>query len=263
MVGRAKAMAIRFSCASCGKRFAVSDDRAGRTAKCPQCQASLTIPELDRPPALLLPGEQSVNDPFADFKAIEAAAAAGPRPKASVSTPTVTEPAKPPVAQPADWYRVFKFNVGMVACVIFLATVNSPPSPWVLVHYACLMAILWYLSQWILGRFKCSANVARWGGIAFVTMVVFYYFSRCDVYPEHWESEDGTRYTDWYQRFQGGPTHRSLSFDGVYGSGPMKGEGKRRPHGMWTVLGKDLSLEKKFYWYGEEVSEGEWHLRNK
>jgi formylglycine-generating enzyme required for sulfatase activity len=41
----------------------------------------------------------------------------------------------------------------------------------------------------------------------------------------------------------------------------MAGEGKPKPHGIWTYWGNG-GIEYTFYWYGEEVSEGEWHLRN-
>jgi hypothetical protein len=46
--------------------------------------------------------------------------------------------------------------------------------------------------------------------------------------------------------------------------GPMAGTGK--PHGHWITnkFGDDNPYHKdEFYWYGEEVSEGNWHLRNK
>lgn len=42
----------------------------------------------------------------------------------------------------------------------------------------------------------------------------------------------------------------------------MAGTGK--PHGIWDELWfEPLRMDKKFYWYGEVVTEGEWHLRNK
>jgi hypothetical protein len=37
-------MAINFSCSSCGKRFSVSEDRAGRRTKCSACGWGLTVP---------------------------------------------------------------------------------------------------------------------------------------------------------------------------------------------------------------------------
>jgi hypothetical protein len=254
-------MVIRFSCAHCDKRLAVSDDRAGRTAKCPQCQASLTIPELDRTPALLLPGEQSVYDPFTDFKAIEEAAAASSE-TASVAKPIFSKLATTLLVEQVDWIMLIRIMVRVVVCFTFLATLNSPPSLWILVHYATLVAILWHISQWTFGRFNISLTVAKWGGALFVAAVTSYYFTTWDVYEVRWESDEGTRYTDRYQRYQGGPFYRFVVMDGIYHFGPMKGEGKRHPHGMWTALGGGVQ-EETFYWYGETVSEGEWHLRNR
>ena len=53
------------------------------------------------------------------------------------------------------------------------------------------------------------------------------------------------------------------------GEGPMSASGK--PHGEWE--NQDLRAgwwdlpgrgeSKTWYWYGEEITEGEWHLRNK
>jgi hypothetical protein len=46
--------------------------------------------------------------------------------------------------------------------------------------------------------------------------------------------------------------------------GPIAGIGK--PHGHWITdkWGDSTPYHKdEFYWYGEEISEGDWYLRNK
>jgi hypothetical protein len=47
----------------------------------------------------------------------------------------------------------------------------------------------------------------------------------------------------------------------VYREGPMSASNK--PHGQWTE--KDLDAHPperlRWYWYGEEITEGEWHIR--
>ncbi len=44
--------------------------------------------------------------------------------------------------------------------------------------------------------------------------------------------------------------------------GPIAGTGRK--HGKWTFYNRKSShLFYQFYWYGDEVSEGEWHRLNK
>ncbi len=37
-------MAIVFSCGTCGQRFRVNEDRAGKRSKCPKCGAEIQVP---------------------------------------------------------------------------------------------------------------------------------------------------------------------------------------------------------------------------
>jgi hypothetical protein len=65
------------------------------------------------------------------------------------------------------------------------------------------------------------------------------------------------------------PSHPALRKRILESAGPMAPSGN--PHGMWvdTVYDNSEALDlvgnsrTAFYWYGDEVSEGEWHLRNK
>src|SRR5690348_8984728 len=43
-------MSIRFSCAQCGKAFAVGEQFAGKRVKCNECGAALTIPAATAAP---------------------------------------------------------------------------------------------------------------------------------------------------------------------------------------------------------------------
>lgn len=85
----------------------------------------------------------------------------------------------------------------------------------------------------------------------------------------HWKNDRSTAdYSDTYDRWSGQHTHRNVWHRDPSGKtlgrsdGPMAGTGK--PHGIWDELWfEPLRMDKKFYWYGEVVTEGEWHLRNK
>ena len=55
--------------------------------------------------------------------------------------------------------------------------------------------------------------------------------------------------------------HMLKGLDGIEEEGPLSPSGKW--HGQTTVtIWEPFKRSSKWYWYGEEVSEGEWHLRN-
>ena len=84
-------------------------------------------------------------------------------------------------------------------------------------------------------------------------------------------------YTDTYHRWSHRLVHRSLScypakfesesdsprlFRATYSRGPMARAGVL--HGHWVTTCCDPSMVRHaWYWYGEEISEGEWHLQNR
>lgn len=104
-----------------------------------------------------------------------------------------------------------------------------------------------------------------------ITIAAIYLWGRYDTYDESW-SKDNVRYTDTYTRWGHQHIYRDLDAyetpvtaekwsDRVWSAhGPIAGTGKF--HGEWTYIDwRDFRTESKFYWYGEEISEGEWHLR--
>jgi predicted Zn finger-like uncharacterized protein len=85
---------IRFSCTSCGAQFKVSDDKAGKRAKCPRCTTILTIPTPPPPePEELgeyrLADEDDLPPPAPAAVAAHAAAVA---PKARAAAPEAPRP---------------------------------------------------------------------------------------------------------------------------------------------------------------------------
>lgn len=109
----------------------------------------------------------------------------------------------------------------------------------------------------------------RYAGAALAALVLVWWGS-VDTYTERWHN-GSAKLTDTYRRLGNRPIHRLIYFyDSSEESplvpsaeGPLAGTGK--PHGQWryTTWEPEFSVRSKFYWYGEEVSEGEWHLRNK
>ena len=58
-------MAIKFRCPTCRKALSTGDDKAGRTATCPQCGSSVTVPQ----PEPIRFEEAAADDGFGDFNA--------------------------------------------------------------------------------------------------------------------------------------------------------------------------------------------------
>ena len=98
-------------------------------------------------------------------------------------------------------------------------------------------------------------------------------YARFDSYETKWTHESPlaagivrSSYVDTYRRGGTRPCFRrvlSEAGDSVFRrSGPMAGETK--PHGKWTEFAygaSPMTMKVIFYWYGDEVTEGEWHLR--
>lgn len=87
---------------------------------------------------------------------------------------------------------------------------------------------------------------------------------------ETWTSDDGLRtYVDRYGRWNNTIQHRSVTtlLDTMekYSNltGPMSPSGQ--PHGKWliTLFHPNYATKTQFFWYGDEVSEGEWETRSK
>jgi hypothetical protein len=64
-------MAIEFRCPNCDKKLKTGDDKAGKTAKCPQCGTPVTVPAASAAP------EDEFGD-FGDFPPLEDPAAGAP-----------------------------------------------------------------------------------------------------------------------------------------------------------------------------------------
>ncbi len=144
----------------------------------------------------------------------------------------------------------------------WLFTLQPKPGPIVLVHYGLLVTAIVGVVRACAGKWPAYRKWITVGGtVAGVCLVILY--GHHDYYEARWINEQGTKYVDTYHRFSRNLVHRWLfPAGGGSSDGPMAGEGTPKPHGMWTHLGNG-GIEYTFYWYGEEVSEGEWHLRNR
>lgn len=165
-----------------------------------------------------------------------------------------------------DWVgsvRTLSILVGLVGWIV---TIQTPPSPFVLVHYAFLLMALVGIYLVFVNTWSAYKKAIKIAGFVFGFSIVSLYAIKYDSFESHWTSDYGNTYIDTYKRWGDEFAYRRITFkDGGFCHGPMKGEGHPKQHGKWTCLGKWFrdGLEYTFYWYGEEVSEGEWNLRNK
>jgi hypothetical protein len=159
----------------------------------------------------------------------------------------------------------------IVCSLAFLLTIRTPPGPFVLVHYLSLMIAVGALASWIATKWK-----AKWAGaIAIVSAIVTaVLWGRSDYYIDHWDeptkATPGTIYfTDYIYRGDDKPFYRRLHIQQKVGGthhveGAFSDSGKQ--HGRWhgyTLSSGGIESHDDWYWYGERVSEGEWHLRNR
>ena len=100
-------MPIQVTCSQCGRTYAVPDDRAGKTGRCP-CGALIAIPA----PTALPPPLAAPPPPPSDFADLDQ----GPSPAWAAPAPPPPYPvAAPPVAPPPSDFADFD---------------DSPPAPW-------------------------------------------------------------------------------------------------------------------------------------
>jgi hypothetical protein len=86
----------------------------------------------------------------------------------------------------------------------------------------------------------------------------------------NWESPDGKKIRDYYRPGEFPPYRQRIEeADGSVAIGEYSKESGKR-HGHWEFrppLADEIAGKKKtensWYWYGELIDEGTWHLRNK
>lgn len=149
-----------------------------------------------------------------------------------------------------------------------------------MLHYASLISAIF-----ILGLYASLVVNRKWLiktglGIALVFTIVWW---NVDYSVQNWstegESDEWTlRYKDYVRRGSSRPYYREFSMTKrdsylvTYKSeGAMTETGKQHGKWMWhsfdwdAASGSDSRFDSgnDFYWYGDKITEGEWHLREK
>ena len=191
------------------------------------------------------------------------------------------------------WLRESTAAAG-VACVFaslfWLGGLGQPLGPFVFCHYAALGVACWFLCDAIRRQWIKRACRRVWYLVP-IAAVLFTFWS-LDVYEQVWtnvksqkwdkpdlqlqgdhhcdpdlEGREYTVYCDSRRRWSDVIYWRSMTTHHPHSptwtsKGPMTATNK--PHGHWTgFLWSDFESRDYWYWYGDEVTEGEWNLRNR
>jgi hypothetical protein len=168
---------------------------------------------------------------------------------------------------------------GLMSCAFAL-----PGSPRFLGAYVGISLIGWGATVLCKRQWK-SAWTGNIGVV--ITLALLIWFGRNDGYSTFWKTPE-CHYYDTYSRWSQNHLKRHYTIRGypvdgdkrfldsegkttlLTAGGPMIGTlGDSKPHGKWDYYLYDDRIpilersSSAFYWYGEEVTEGEWHLRNR
>lgn len=114
----------------------------------------------------------------------------------------------------------------------------------------------------ILARQWTGPKVSLVVGVSFGAAVLFLMLWY-GTYEARW-SKDEFYYFDTYSRWNGRHIHRRMRAEQP--NGIVRTEGYLSPsgklHGPWKTTGPNFESHVEHYWYGEPITEGEWHLRN-
>jgi hypothetical protein len=135
-------------------------------------------------------------------------------------------------------------------------------------HYLSILVCSCVLFFWIRSNDKTTRKIWTWG-FAAIFCSLFLLHVKTDYYEQFWVSKNGFFYRDSVTRWGDYTFYRSMwkaeKDSYISASGGFSDSGKQ--HGEWKYeTGKSLFDNRSYsvwYWYGEELSEGEWHSKNK
>lgn len=219
---------ISFSC-SCGQKLNVNKSSLGKMFTCPACLS----PVLAAVPTSIEPGSQTF---------------VRKRSQAELTRFNT-------MRHIAIWCSV------AVYILVFEASSRAkPPTMWWSLEFASIIELC-VAGAWFFGtKTKWSIKYFICAGIA-IGFSIGIWRHQTATYRDRWSKGD-VLYSDKYNRHEE-IVYRFWSEDGTRSEGPMTSTHK--PHGYWETvhIGDSIIELDRWYWYGDEVSEGEWNLRNK
>lgn len=146
-----------------------------------------------------------------------------------------------------------------MACALWLWT--TPPGFQFLGLISCpLVFALWVVKRKSLRRLPSWASVITWLVLVWAGEYLIYRYS---YFVERFGDEDfditSHKGRDFRTFRQSLHSKKGEPFLSAHGN--ISDSGKR--HGEWHFGAASKGFWSQWYWYGEDVTEGEWHLRNK
>lgn len=217
-------------CGSCGQRLRYAKRDAGKTVVCPRCRQHVEIPS-DEP---VEPGTPFLTWALSPFR--------------------------------FGFKLVWLLRFVWLFIFAFAIVVITFRSPIMLAHYPALVllgiSLIGLVSQ---SRSGSKALIWACGILALVGLIAVYY--SVERYDAVWVAEDGVEYHDIHRRLGDQIIYRTMRFkdpgDTGYTvlEGPMVG--RTKPHGEWVRRTPDGQVVYTWVWYGDVISEGEWHEKNR
>jgi hypothetical protein len=231
-------MSVQAACPNCGREVRGSDAWVGREGKCPNCGSTVRF------------------------------AVAQP-----VGLPPYIPPPPTPIPVRESWWPkgLTVWRLTLAVCVLaFLLTLRAPNGPLCVVHYLGLMASVGMVTYRLADRFAPELLIPPIVIVAVVASV--YLWGRSDYsidqYSERTKDGKGeASFTDYADRGDSKTFYRRLRIrydDGTRwtAEGAFSESGKK--HGEWKITPLDDWREhSEWYWYGEPVTEGQWHVLNR
>ena len=225
---------------------------------CPDCRSTYRIPGADPKSArcskcrdvLMRVWNQPVPIATPPLPSKRAA-----RPTANVWRPVV----RPVVAALPQDLCVVIMGAGLAAWVLFAF---APPA-WDLFSYLGLTAAVAAATLWRLRRTPAKPGLIIGVGIG-VGIAALLIFGWNDTYDREFLDDDfetTVTYSRWGRTplFEDSQSRRGKPY--FVARGALAPSGKR--HGRWYVWAAGSRSEYAWYWYGEIVTEGEWHRRDR
>lgn len=252
----------RFACPQCQTEYDLSQECEGKKARCGRCNLkSIVTFETTGPmaqPAMLMETSDARFVPVRDANLVDVTELL---PEPITKAPTPWRFSK--VIMP--WLNLL-IAIGLISWACFA---NCDSNVLALFCYPSITLVAIGSCVKFFGRISPNSMKALTIGLTVASLILW---GRNDTvtYRESRIEDDGQSRIDIEEknwRWTGAPKERMVRLwskkDSVFDldawfHGPIAGTGKR--HGEWAIVTwKPYSSTSKFYWYGEEVSEGEWH----
>lgn len=245
---------VRTTCPECGHDGQISRDKLGSHVRCPQCESRFEAVEA-------APVPEIVTDPISTTRQRPPSPVIGILKDISHRLSQDQSPIYwmllPVFVLPWGWFDV----------------ISNERFPAVPVAVICILGICVCLSN-LVPRVRDLGHWQRRLVAVAAAFALIYCWSWFDIYTDTIKGGLTTKYVDRY-KFGNDPCrmvvvhHDPDSFvDGIpifnvaELSIPLTRDGVSHGEGE-MILYNPFQKERVFYWYGESVSEGEWHLRNK